>query len=706
METISKSNIVRDRRSLHRPQFISLQKWIIAGLIILFVLNSFLADLWPVKNIYFYFYSKVDNLLVMDLSVNLAMRYAAGNGIHSGESLFYVLVVKLFYLLVPFRFYCLRLVTVVSTAAGLFFLYRIAVSIFSRRIAILFLFLLVTSPIYVESMRSIGFIPLTNLVVIVTLYFFIRGLEKSSPLVPLALAALFGLLTLSLYLPGKLILIVPVVFCLFFPRRYWKRLLLYVSLVILPVVIADRAIGDVVFDLEYAVKADGEFLMHDPPLSRLLDRLETNVGKAAGYLFQIDRRHFREPHRDGTADCRSRIFNPVYTPFFFLGLYICFRKRRKLGILPLIWFGIFFAGPLLSTELSPRRFILALSPLYLIIAAGLWGAYRFLDLRIRFPAGKRLLVTFSLVFLAVTGGYDLYEFFFRVSRPLYRYSREQLRQIADLIAEEGRGAEYVVFDETRSADLIWGNPYFDRPRIDREVTGKLLFRNPLQDSLTAVPESGKGILYLFSFPSSPAARTAEDIMNLEYLRQISLETGPGWRVINVPGTDFYAVKVTGGEEVVIPAADETLPDFVLPGKVVIPLRISSEYSTVAGATRLMDNRPETFWRVSHTELGNPAWIIRDFGGEGGKSIKFLGALPRKGHPEEFFRTAAIFGSRDGKSWRIISRIEQPSPPESDRWREWSFENEEIYRFYKLEIYDGHSGRGGHFVSLAGINFQE
>ena len=131
------------------------RKWWIAVLIGLFVALAILADLWPVKTTYFYIYSRVDGLLTMDLPLNPAMRYAAGNGIHSTESFIYVLAVKLFYLLIPYRFFCLRAVSICSTAISLFFLFKLAALIFCRQIAFLFLFLLITSPIYLESMRRL-----------------------------------------------------------------------------------------------------------------------------------------------------------------------------------------------------------------------------------------------------------------------------------------------------------------------------------------------------------------------------------------------------------------------------------------------------------------------------------------------------------------------------------------------------------------------
>jgi Dolichyl-phosphate-mannose-protein mannosyltransferase len=681
------------------------QRWTVAALIIAFILFSCLADLWPVKNVYFYIYSRVDGLLTMDLELNPAMRYAAGNGIHSTESFLYVLVVKLFYLVLPYRFLCLRAVSVCSTAVALFFLYRLAVLIFSRPVSILFLFLLVTSPIYLESMRSIGFIPLTNTIVVIACYFFVRGIKSQKPIGWLALSALFGLLTLSLYLPGKLVLLIPVIFFLLFPKKYWRQLLIFLILVIVPVLAVDQVIGDIDFDAEYTLKADGEFLMYDPPIDWLTGRLRDNTQRVLGYLFQINRSHFTEARSDQLEDCQSRLLNPAYTLFFFIGLVICLRKWRELGALPLIWFALYFFGPVLSTELSPRRFILALNPLYLITAVGLWTVFVLIRDALNRPGRKRILIFSSLILLAGSGGYDLHEFFFRVAKPVYAYSREQLIEVADLLGREGSKAMAIVIEENRATALIWGNPYFDPARIDPAVFRKIIYQNSLQDQESPITLEGDGALYLFSFPSSPADFLPGEKERLDALILLSEKRQPGVTVKTVPGTGVYTVLITGDREVRLPVkADEG--ESVLSSKTHIPLRVSSGYSTVAGAGRMTDNRPITFWKISNRDLGEKDWVIRDFGPKVKKTITMIRALPREDHPDESFHQAHLSGGNDGLNWDLITGIEQKMPPADGEWLEWSFQNKKSYRFYKFEITSGHSGRSGTFRSLAELRLME
>jgi len=695
----NREEIGRDAPGDIAPRLTPPQKWLVAVLIVSFVACSILADLYPVKNCYFYVYSRVDGLLTMELRVNPAMRYTSGNGIHSTESLVYVLAVKLFYLLIPYRFACLRAVSVCSTVIALFFLFKLAMILFCRQVAFLFLFLLVTSPIYLESMRAIGFIPFTNTIVIIAAYFFVLSLRNKRWAIKVALSALFGLLTLSLYLPGKLIIGVLVVFALLCVRRYWRQLLLYSVIIIALIVVVDQVLGDISFDLKYALEADGEFLMYSPPLSRLAERLTDNTEMVAGYLLQLGRRPFTEQFSGFLEDCRSRLFNLAYTPFFFLGLAICLWRRRPATIFLLLWFGFFFLGPILSTELSPRRFILALNPIYLLVAVGLWLSYRLISRRIATPRGLKRFTCCSLVFLAGVGGIDLYEFFFQVAKPEYSYSGKQLKEIAEIINSQGRKADFILIDEIPMRDLIWGNPYYDKQYIDPDISNRFIYPSLLQNTATKMPLGEGGILFLYPFPSSRDRYSARDFEVIADLKSKEGVLNKVAEVKTAAGDNFFTFLINDESEVSPYIKKLLISEWEWGSSLDIPLRVSSEYSTVAGGTRLMDDRPITFWRISNVEFGKPAWIIRDFGKGKSRIIKTLKVLPRQDHPDEFFRNAELFGSNDGQNWEAITPIVQALLPSSVDWQEWKFVNDRSYRFYKLMIYDGYTGKGEYFLSL-------
>jgi hypothetical protein len=114
--------------------------------------------------------------------------------------------------------------------------------------------------------------------------------------------------------------------------------------------------------------------------------------------------------------------------------------------------------------------------------------------------------------------------------------------------------------------------------------------------------------------------------------------------------------------------------------------------------KLVDNAPHTFWHVSSDRLGEPAWVMVDFGEGGEKIVRSLGALPRKKLFRQFFRTAELLGSDNGEDWETISSIVQDVQPKSASWREWKFENERAFRYYKLLITTGYES--GKFYSMA------
>lgn len=114
--------------------------------------------------------------------------------------------------------------------------------------------------------------------------------------------------------------------------------------------------------------------------------------------------------------------------------------------------------------------------------------------------------------------------------------------------------------------------------------------------------------------------------------------------------------------------------------------------------KLTDNNKLTYWHVSPDRLGEPAWIIIDFGEGNEERVRTLMALPRADIPQQFFHTAELFGSYNGKDWKPISRIIQEKVPDKPIWQEWNFTNNRAYRYYKLLITDGHEG--GKFFSMA------
>ncbi|MDP8236914.1 MAG: discoidin domain-containing protein [Candidatus Erginobacter occultus] len=120
--------------------------------------------------------------------------------------------------------------------------------------------------------------------------------------------------------------------------------------------------------------------------------------------------------------------------------------------------------------------------------------------------------------------------------------------------------------------------------------------------------------------------------------------------------------------------------------------------------RLIDGNPQSFWHIALDQVGEPAWVIADFGAEKKFAVRAMAALPREDIPRQFFRSAQLLGSDDGENWTPVSSVILWGTPRRAGWWKWGFENELAYRYYKLLITDGHEG--GDFYSMAGLAFFE
>lgn len=491
------------------------QKKLIAAFICFFVLTAFIADLWPCKKTYFFFAYQggLKPFTVLD-QITPALRYSEGQAWAEFQSLSYLVMLKLFSPIIPCRLLNLRVLNIIISCASLFFLYRLAAILFSRAVGLVFLFLLVTSPVYVESSRAFGYEALTHLAVAVACYLLASSLNNEKVVAKIVLLSFFCLLTMSLYVIGRLVILFPVIFFGFYLKKYWSKLLIYLLLFGGIILILDNSLGDVRFTLRdfFLLPAlTDEWLDTETeggsPQKTLSRNIPTNARVAWGYLTGRERRAFAD------EDDRSRLFNPVYTPSLFLGLLVCLWMRKRSNIFLLIWFALFFMVPMISSRIDPRRILLALEPIYLIVALGLWFLFQLLSRIIPHHKYRFALTCAALILLGLIGSFDVREFFFKVSKPYYNYSREQLKQVADFIMEEGRGITSIIYN-IPTRDLIWGNPYFiDHPeslglanKIVRDQAGYKGLRNNLEHAL----REGKSLLYLYTFPCTTPYYTDKD----------------------------------------------------------------------------------------------------------------------------------------------------------------------------------------------------
>ena len=459
----------------------SARYFLVFSLIIFFVFIAFLGDLWPVKNVgdQAYVWTHFENIsgLSMGFKLSPAMRYSFGSAARYFQSLFYIALVKLFYLAIPHRLLCLRVISIVFTSVSLFFIYRIGSILFCRAVGILLLFILVTSPVYVESFRAFGYIPVTNAIVCIICYLLVLSLNNRKVILKTLLLALFSYITLSLYVIGRLIILLPlIVFGLYF-KRYWRQLLIFIIVLVGLVLVLDSMIGDTHFDLKGSLMINSEWIKASSPQTPidgevLWGRLCFNLNWALRRLailsspfYDIEEAIWVEP---------VAIINALYAPFLIIGLLVNFIRRRISNVVLLGWLFLVFFIPLFADWVALRRFALALTPIYFLVAIGMWWTYRFFYGLVNSGAYRKTLASLSLVFVLLIGGYNIVVYFRETARPDYDYSQSHLKRLATYIAEKGRNARVIRFNRS-AGDLLWGNPYFDRPIIGSGITAKMEF---------------------------------------------------------------------------------------------------------------------------------------------------------------------------------------------------------------------------------------
>lgn len=545
---------------MNRPDTNKTKNWLAFLLIAAFIALSLLPDLRPLRTVRFYYdwFERPNiDLLDMEFEIDPAMRYSPGFGRDSFRSLAYLSAVKFFHLLIPYRLICLRVLSVTSSCLALFALYRLALRLFSGTIALLFLLLLTTSPMYVESMRAYGFIPLTNMVVTIACYFLAASINGRQSVIKVLLLALTAVASLSLYKVGTLVIFFPLIFYGLYWKAHWRKLLLFVAATVAVITVLDVALGEPGFNYQEFVLGGREWLQDHPEQADetyigrvgLKARLLQNVEQAAGYLFQIDRSYFSTK---GDWEHRQRLFNVVYTPFFWLGLLISLWKRKKSHVFLLIWFFLFFMVPFFSSGIHHIRIVQALNPIYFFITLGLYSTFAFL--KGKYPTGqfRKAIPAIFLAVLALTAGYDIYEYFGKVTKPYYNYSRSQLEQLTKFISEQADQAESIFYNE-RMADLIWGNPWFDSRFSDIGFISRMNLNNQrgrpigIERQVRLAAQEGGDALFILAYPYSEADCHPEEEYSvpLNFIGGIPDEFGDTVSVIRINGMEeicFIYVK--------------------------------------------------------------------------------------------------------------------------------------------------------------------
>ncbi len=662
------------------------------ALIGLFLVLAVGADLiWPSRKSYFATYTYHFKGFTILHPVPTVSFFTPGGGGQEIYSPVYMGLLRAVYAAIPNRLAAMRALSVACALLALYFSYKIASRLFSPSLAAVFLFLLVTSPIYVESMRAFGYQSLSQLAVVLVIYFTARAKARTVAAVP---AACFSFLTLSLYVTSRTVVAIPLAFWALDFRRSWKKIAVFLALFAVLGAAAGTLSGHspLGFWRFFVFPEEQAGLWPVSPVEErvvwrdLGEHLSRNAELAVGYLLNIGRVPFTG------RDSASRLFNLVYTPFLFLGLLELRRWGRRAVLILSLMFLFFFIFPLASREIQPRRILLGIYPVYLLIALGMSFAYRiFLQ---RFGLFRRRAWP-ALIPLLVAGSWDAGEFLFRVARPSLGYSRPQLRAVADFVEANRKEVAHIRY--FREVDeLVMGNPYFaPRPVADYEVAIIFAEQEPnLMRRLTlSAVRDGEDLLYLFT---DPPMRIGRD--HLEWVEENLGEIVRRGEVPGAPNLRYLLVRFSeiapnllfkAGEEMRIRIREAAEPDR------------DADWRDIRSYREVFDGDGSTFRPVGPPSPRAPVLVEIDFGAEAFavRSVSLRAGAVRE---EYFFRRAEFYGGPDGIEWERLTSIEVPRRPEGGEWLNFEFENPFPRRFYRLEIDPANWAGGEGPIVLSGI----
>jgi hypothetical protein len=661
----------------------------VIALLVLFLLLSFLPDLiWTGRKTYSAVYTGTFQCFTVLHRVPGEWFVTGGSG-KEDESLPYVALLRLVYALVPDRLLCLRVLSVAAALAGLALFGRIARILFSRKIALIFLFLLATSPVYLESMRAYGYHSLSYLAAAAVCYLTVADARRRMVLKTLLLA-FFSLLTMSLYIASRAVIGVPLAFFALDGKRSWRRLLLLLLLLFGGIPLLELAFNDPLFSYRYYFydppEPGAEWVIDSGRFSwpMLVDHVRANAGPARDYLLGRGRRPFSD------RDPQSRIFDRAYVPFLILGLLSCARRERRGVIFLAVLLLFFFIAPLASSFLQPRRIIFALYPLYLLIALGLETAGRLLARLASRPGGGKAAAAAIGAFLLAVGGVDGREYLLEVSRPPGGYGPAAMKQAAKFLSRERRETDIIRYPRD-SDELVMGNPYFV-PRPAAAEGAATFFgeeRIGLDRTMPIFLSLGRGLLYLIRPPLEPLPAAA-----LQWARKDlgALLAEGELAGLGLRWASFHFERI---------APDLLRGDASL---AVSPnFRVANSerqtYNNELEFYALVDMDPSSRCDIALDPNGKPVWLSLDLGRDHPRAVREVVAVPATGAEDRLFRRAVLRGSADGVRWETVAELTTEGRAGTPSCA-WSFPNPRRWRYYRFEIRDRAEEHPGGIVSLA------
>ncbi len=656
-------------------------KRLLPGLLVgLFIILALAADLAPAKKFYF---TTERNLLetffhLEDPDFRLPLQVCGVDDQH--VSLPYLLLLKGVHALVPDRLFSMRLVSVSAAVGILVCLYLIGASLWSRRVAVIALFFLVTNPAFLETARAFGYLSLSHLAALLAILLTVISHRRRRWWPWVSLSALTSYLLLYLYSPIRLEAIpLILVWFLIGGDNRWKKVFLFcvVFAGLFAAISAFQRTGETsailtAFQFQHVGEhAGGEAALVS--FARLTRNTSRNAAVLLGYLLNLRRTAF------STGAVTSRLFHSAYIPFWIIGLAVTVIRRRPGNIMVLLMLFFFVLVKLPIADLLPRRLMTIQYPIAFLVGLGMEGVYSSLSRALADrPLRRGIPAAFGVFFIAI--GTIETRHFLELSRPQYSVSSEQLSAISDLVLERAEENHRIIFPGKEHPYLL-GNRFLVNRLAENHRIGGALFLGYLREALVF-----------------------HDSFTAVFHRSSSSDYPPGadWALERFPET----VSISR-----IPKTDFKALTFLPPPSVSPNLIAWKKPRVLLSGGPNLEPRPfadDPFFdlEIRPARKGEAPWVIFDFGPDNRRIPRFLAAEPHydgiSARPDLFIREAIISAGTDGEDWEKLGRIRGDKVTRRPfLLYQWNLPGDRPYRYYRLEFFEV-NGQPAEAVSL--LNF--
>ncbi len=349
---------------------------------------------------------------------------------HLNYSPVYVYYTALFFQLFGATLITLKMVAVTWGIFALLLTYGIVSTLFSRRLALITVFLLAVSPLHINYSRTGLLLISTQAISLLVVYLLLRALLRGK-LISYLLLGISVSFAGYFYSPAKypVLLAAVVIICYsIFKRRWFRQNLIGIIILVLTVIILMTTLNIPAWDVMAPKFAGYESVWHrtqghrytpEADYIRGIPLVQENLEKLI-YSFFVDRKFNYDPWPRGNL-----YFNPLIPPLFLLGIAFSLSRIKKANYRLLLFFAAAFLIPNLLSRppVMVRRLMVSWPFIYCLAAIPLSQL-----LRQSGRLGGRIgtgLAAVPIIAVLLTVGADNSRVYFNSSEPAGRWEEER-----------------------------------------------------------------------------------------------------------------------------------------------------------------------------------------------------------------------------------------------------------------------------------------